>query len=165
MKYIQRILTWFLSHPAWTGITAIATIAMFFIQWGNYENKLLVNHEPGILVCIKKPMHGNLKNKDINFTKSLRHLSKCYINGCYTYQLKISNFVESDISNQSLKGLDWYVVLSISNNRENSNVHSKSIEVRSNGMDFNEIRARNAFKLDEKVAVWLDSLAICKKEK
>ncbi len=102
-----------------------------------------------------------LQNERLNLSKSLDYLSGCYVNGCYTYQLQLIDLVETDISNQYLKGLDWYVELSVSDNKAGTSIHSTVIKIRSNGRNISEIKRKNAINLDDKIRVWLETLNIC----
>ncbi len=118
-------------------------------------------YESKNLSFIKNPVHVMSKYEIPNLLKSINYLSGCYVDDCYTYQLKIIDLIETDISNQYLKGIDWHIGLSIYGDKVGTSIHSTEIKIRSNGKRIDEIRRKNALKLDDKVYVWLDSLNIC----
>lgn len=170
MKKYKTILSLLCSHPAWTGIsglcaiiTLVITLLPFFTQHNNDITALPLSGQPRPKdsSCIKNPIQMISSNKELNLSRSLDYLSGCYVNGCYTHQLKITDVVEIDISNQYLKGLDWHVRLSVSDTKVGGQTHATVIKIRSNGRSLDEIRNKSVFKLDEKVHVWLDALNIC----
>lgn len=166
LEKIKKILSWFLGHRAWAGIGAIATIIIGILSLSNQHNSDPVSSSRSRQKnCIKNPIQIMSQNKELNLSRSSNCLSGCYVDGCYTYQLTITDLVETDISNQFLKGLDWHVGVSMSERKAGGRTHSTVIKIRSNGRSLDEIRNKSAFKLDEKVYVWLDSLNICNKEK
>ncbi len=168
MKKNKNIVRWFLEHPVLSGIGSVITIVSVLLPFLNQPNGELSSSghpKPEELSCIENPIQMMSVNKELNLSRSSGYLSGCYVDGCYTCQLKITDLVETDISNQYLQGLDWHVGLSVSGMKADGRTHSTVIKIRSNGKSVDEIRSKSAFKLDEKVHVWLDSLNVCNKEK
>lgn len=175
IERIKNTVSWFLSHKAWAGIGGLCAVIGLLISLLSFLNHHdtnknvvappLVQPRPNNPSCIEEPIQVVPQNDKLNLSRSLSYLSGCYVDGCYTYQLTITDLVETDISNQFLKGLDWHVGLSVSERKAGGRTHSTVIKIRSNGRSLDEIRNKSAFKLDEKVYVWLDSLNICNKEK
>lgn len=172
MEKFKNIVSWLCSHPAWAGISGLCaiitlfiTLLPFFIQHNNDITTLPSSGqaEPKNPSCIENPILS--QNDRLKLSRSLSYLSGCYVDGCYTHQLKITDVVESDISNNYLKGLDWHVGVSVSDTKAGGRTHATVIKIRSNGRSLDEIRSKSTLKLDEKVHVWLDSLNICNKEK
>jgi hypothetical protein len=162
MGKVKNIVFWFLKHPVLSGVGSVLTIIGFLTQH-NCRTTISPPQPPS---CIEKSIQVvSPQNEKLNLTRSLNYLSDCYVDGCYTHQLKITDLVETDISNQYLKGLDWHVGVSVSDTKAGRQTHATVIKIRSNGRSLDEIRSKSAFKLDEKVHVWLDSLNICDKEK
>lgn len=174
MEQLKNLASWLCSHPAWAGISglcAIITLVITLFPFFTHHNNEVTNFsspvqpEPDKSSCIEDPIQMISPNKELNLSRSSYYLSGCYVDGCYTCQLKITDLVETDISNQYLKGLDWHVGVSLSDTKAGGRTHSTVIRIRSNGRNFDEIRSKSAFKLDEKTHVWLDTLNVCNKEK
>jgi len=147
-----------------SGVSSVVTLVGVLIPLFNQNNSSPTPQREQ-KDCIKNPIQVLSQNENLNLPKSLSYLSGCYIDGCYTYQLKITDLVETDISNQYLQGLDWHVGLSVSETKDAGRMHSTVIKIRSNGRSIDEIRSKSKLQLDEKAHVWLDSLTICNKEK
>jgi hypothetical protein len=167
IKKISNTVSWFLKHPVLSGVGSVVTIVSVLIPFFNQHNSgtVIPPPQPPQKDCIKNPIQVVSQNNKLNLPKSLNYLSGCYVDGCYTYQLKITDLVEIDISNQYLKGLDWHVGLSVSETKAAGRTHSTVIKIRSNGGSIDESRSKSTVKLDEKVHVWLDTLNICNREK
>ncbi|MCI5150293.1 MAG: hypothetical protein D3916_13060 [Candidatus Electrothrix sp. MAN1_4] len=168
MEKFKNIVFWLLKHPLLSGVGSIVTIVSVllpFFSQHNRESTSSGQSEPQPPSCIENPIQVMSQNEYLNLPTSLSYLSGCYIDGCYTHQLTITELVETDISNQYLKGLDWHVGVSVSANKAGALIHSTVIKIRSNGRSIDEIRSKSTHKLDEKVHVWLDFLNICNKEK
>ena len=168
MEKFKNIVFWFLKHPVLSGVGSVVTIVSVLIPFFNHYNSELSSSgqpESKNPSCIEKSIQVLSQNEKINLPKSSRYLSNCYVDGCYTHQLKITNLVETDISNQYLKGLDWHVGVSVFDTKAGIPIHSKVIKIRSNGQTLDEARNKSPFQLDEKIHVWLDTLNVCNKEK
>lgn len=164
---IKHTVSWFLSHKAWAGIGAIAGIIIGVLPLVNQhtnETPPSGQPEPKNTSCIEEPIQVVPQNDKLNLSRSLSYISGCYIDGCYTYQLKITDLVETDISNQYLQGLDWHVGVSVSETKAGGRTHSAVKKTRSHGRSLDESRSKNTVKLDEQVHVWLDALNICNRE-
>lgn len=170
MKFIQKfknIIFLFLKHPVLSGVSSVVTIVSVLIPFFNQNNSGadIPHPQPDQKDCIKNPIQVVSQNDKINLQESLNYLSGCYVDGCYTYQLKITDLVETDISNQYLQGLDWHVGMSVSETKAAGRTYSTVKKIRSNGRSIDESRSNSILQLDEKVHVWLDALNICNKEK
>jgi hypothetical protein len=169
IEEIKNSISWFFSHPVWTGIGGLCAITSLLVGVLSYldqhNSKPVPSVQPPQKDCIKNPIQVVSQNDKINLQESLNYLSGCYVDGCYTYQLKITDLVETDISNQYLQGLDWHVGMSVSETKAAGRTYSTVKKIRSNGRSIDESRSNSILQLDEKVHVWLDSLTICNKEK
>ena len=164
---VKHTVCWFLEHPILSGVGSVVTIVSVLVPLFNQHNSEELpsgQPEPNNPSCIEEPIQVVPQNDKLNLPKSLSCLSGCYVNGCYTYQLIITDLVETDISNQFLKGLDWHVGVSVSEAKAGGRMRSTVIKIRSPGRSLDESRSRNTVKLDEKVHVWLDTLNICNRE-